>query len=170
MATKKTTPQKQIADIDKQIAKLNRKRDALTKQIDPDKQAARINASEKKRLMDEAKKLVGMWNTGGDGMYYHIDKIMKILDDDVTNLFVSKVTFVVRSDECICMDSGMIAIDPGLKQKLNISLFAPDEMQLTTDEVMKMLDENLANVIEGYKQACERHNHKPIKVKVGKRA
>ena len=153
MATKKTTHPKQTAN-----------------QIDLAKEVDRLNAREKKLLMKEAKSLVGKWSTSGDGMYYHIDKIMKILDDDVTNLFVSKVTFVVRSDECICMDSGMIAIDPGLKQKLNISLFAPDEMQLTTDEVMKMLDENLANVIEGYKQACERHNHKPIKVKVGKRA
>ncbi len=153
MAKKKTTPQKQTAD-----------------KVDLVKEATRLNAREKKLLMKEAKSLVGKWSTSGDGMYYHIDKIMKILDDDVTNLFVSKVTFVVRSDECICMDSGMIAIDPGLKQKLNISLFAPDEMQLTTDEVMNMLDTKLANVIEGYKQACERHKHKPIKIKVGKKA
>lgn len=170
MTTKKPTPQEQIADIDKKIAKLTRKRDAIAHKNDPDKMASRINASEKKRLMDAAKALVGKWSTGGDGMYYHIDKIMKIWDEDVTELFDSEVTFIVRSDECICMDKGMIVIDPGLKQKLNISLFSLGEEQLTTDEVMKMLDTNLANVIEGYRQACERHNHKPIKVKVGKKA
>ncbi len=170
MATKKNTPQAQIADIDKQIAKLNRKRDALTKKIDPDKQSDRINASEKKRLMDEAKSFVGMWNTGGDGMYYHIDKILKIWDADVTNLFDSEVTFIVRSDECICMDKGMLLFDPGLKQKLNISLLSVGEEHYTTEEVMRMLDTNLANVIEGYQQACERHKHKPIKVTVGKKA
>ncbi|WP_405325824.1 hypothetical protein [Fibrobacter sp.] len=153
MAKKKTTPQKQTAD-----------------NVDLVKEATRLNASEKRRLMKAARTLVGKWSTSGDGMYYHIDKIMRILDDDVTNKFDSKVTFVVRSDECICMDSGMIAIDPGLKQKLNIELFATNESQLTTDEVMKMLDTNLASVIEGYHQACERHNHKPIKVKVGKKA
>ena len=154
MAKKKTTHPKQTAD-----------------NVDLVKEATRLNASEKRRLMKAAKALVGKWSTSGDGMYYHIDKIMKVLDDDdVTNLFDSKVTFVVRSDECICMDSGMIAIDPGLKQKLNIELFATNESQLTTDEVMKLLDTNLASVIEGYHQACERHNHKPIKIKVGKKA
>lgn len=170
MATKKPTPQEQIADIDMQIAKLTRKRDAIANKNNPDKMASRINASEKKRLMDAAKALVGKWSTGGDGMYYHIDKIMKIWDEDVTDLFDSDVTFIVRSDECICMDKGMIVIDPGLKQKLNISLFSLGEEQLTTDEVMKMLDTNLAHVVEGYRQACERHNHKPIKIKVGKKS
>lgn len=170
MATKKTTPQEQIADIDEQIAKLNRKRDAISNKIDQDKRANRINAREKKRLIEEAQKLVGKWNTGGDGMYYHIDKILKIWDEDVTNLFDSEVTFIVRSDECICMDKGMLLFDPGLKQKLNISLFSLGEEQFTTDEVMNMLDTNFVKVIEGYRQACERHNHKPIKVKVGKKA
>jgi len=170
MATKKPTPQEQLAELDKQIAKLNLKRDAIADKIDMGKTANRINASEKKRLMNAAKALVGKWSTGGDGMYYHIEKIMKIWDEDVTDLFDSEVTFIVRSDECICMDKGMILIDPGLKQKLNISLFALEEEQLTTDEVMKMLDTNLANMIEGYRKACERHNHKPIKVKVGKKA
>jgi len=170
MATKKPTPQEQLAELDKQIAKLNLKRDAIADKIDMGKTANRINASEKKRLMNAAKALVGKWSTGGDGMYYHIEKIMKIWDEDVTDLFDSEVTFIVRSDECICMDKGMILIDPGLKQKLNISLFALEEEQLTTDKVMKMLDTNLANMIEGYRKACERHNHKPIKVKVGKKA
>jgi len=170
MAKKKPTPQEQIAEIDKQIAKLNLKRDAIADKIDPVEAAKRINASEKKRLMDAAKALVGKWSTSGDCMYYHIDKIMKIWDEEVTDLFDSNVTFVVRSDECICTDKGMIAIDPGLKQKLHIALFSPDEKQLTTEEVMKMLDTNLAHVIESYRKACERHNHKPIKVKVGKKA
>jgi len=170
MAKKKPTPQEQIAEIDKQIAKLNMKRDAIADKIDPVEAAKRINASEKKRLMDAAKALVGKWSTSGDCMYYHIDKIMKIWDEEVTDLFDSNVTFVVRSDECICTDKGMIAIDPGLKQKLHIALFSPDEKQLTTEEVMKMLDTNLAHVIESYRKACERHNHKPIKVKVGKKA
>ena len=170
MTKKKPTPQEQIAEIDKQIAKLNMKRDAIVDKIDPVEAANSINASEKKRLMNAAKELVGKWSTSGDGMYYHIDKIMGIWDECVTDLFDSNVTFIVRSDECICMDKGMIVIDPGLKQKLNIALFSQNEEQLTTDEVMKMLDTNLANVIEGYRKACERHNHKPIKVKVGKKA
>ena len=153
MAKKKTTHPKQTADY-----------------VDLVKEATRLNASEKRRLMKAAKALVGKWSTSGDCMYYHIDKIMKIWDEEVTDLFDSNVTFVVRSDECICTDKGMIAIDPGLKQKLHIALFSPDEKQLTTEEVMKMLDTNLAHVIESYRKACERHNHKPIKVKVGKKA
>lgn len=164
MATKKPTPQEQIAEIDKQIAKLNTKRDALASKIDPEKMADQINAKEKKRLMDAAKPLVGKWSTSGDGMYYHINKIMGIWDECVTDLFESNVTFVVRSDECICMDNGMIAFDLRPKQKYHISLFAQDEKQLTTDEVMKLLDTNMATLNEGYRQACERHNHKPIKV------
>lgn len=170
MTKKKPTPQEQIAKIDKQIAKLNSKRDAIASKIDPDKLARRINASEKKRLMEAAKGLVGKWNTGGDGMYHRIDKIMKIWDEDVTDLGDYEVTFIVKSDECICMDNGMVAFDTGLKQKLSISLFAPGEENLTTDEVMKLLDNNLTHVLEGYRQACERHNHKPIKIKVGKKA
>ena len=171
MATKKPTPQDQIKVLDAQIAELTEKRESIAKKIDPEKTRKRDNATEKKRLMAEAQKLVGMWiNDGNDSIYSHIKKVQMVWDDDVVRLSDREVTFIVESDEYIGTDKGMLAIESGLKQDLCIQLLSPDEHHFTTEEVMKVVDNNLVSVINEYNQACERHNHKPIKVKVGKKA
>lgn len=171
MATKKPTPQEQIKELDAQIAELMDKRESIAKTIDPEKARKRENAKAKKRLMAEAQKLVGMWiNDGNDSMYNRIAKVRKVWDDDVVTLSDKEVTFIVDSDEYIGTDNGMLAFESGLPQELYIRLLSPEEHHFTTEEVMNVVDNNLVSVISEYSQACERHNHKPIKVKVGKKA
>ncbi len=186
MATKNPTPQEQIKELDKQIAELNIKRDSIAKKINSYKTRKLDNAKAKKRLMAEAQKLVGMWvNDGIDSMYYHIKKVRNVWNEDVVTLSDREVTFIVESDEYIGTDKGMLAFKPGLKQEaLYIRLLSPEYHHLTTEEVMKVVDNNVVSVIAEYSQACERHNrviaeysqvcerhnHKPIKVKVGKKA
>lgn len=176
MAAKKPTPQEQIKELDAQIAELMDKRESIAKKIDPEKARKRENAKAKKRLMAKAQKLVGMWiNDGNDSMYNRIKRVRKVWDKDVVTLSnreVSdqEVTFIVESDEYIGTDNGMLAFEPGLTQELYVRLLSPDEHHFTTEEVMKVVDNNLVSLISEYNQACERHNHKPIKVKVGKKA
>ena len=170
MAKKKLTPQEQVAELDKQITKLIDKRDAIATTIDPAKTRIRDNAKAKRRVLAAARQLVGQWNNfGNDGMYYHIKKVLKVRDDDIVTMYDKEVTFVVESDEFIMTDKHMIAFEQ-LKQPLYIRLLSPEEKHLTTAEVMDIVDKNLVSVIEGYNDACARHNHKPIKVKVGKKA
>ena len=171
MATKKPTPQEQIKELDAQIAELMDKRESIAKTIDPEKARKRENAKAKKRLMAEAQKLVGMWiNDGNDIMYNRIAKVRKVWDDDVVTLSDKEATFIVDSDEYIGTDNGMLAFESGMTQELYIRLLSPEEHHFTTEEVMNVVDNNLVSVISEYSHACERHNHKPIKVKVGKKA
>ena len=164
-AIKKPTPQEQIKELDAQIAELKIKRDAIAKKNDPDKTRKHDNAKAKKRLMTEAQKLVGMWVYDGyDGTYNHIKKVRKVWDGDVVTLSDSEVTFIAESDENICTDKGMVASELGLKQAMYIRLLSPEEHPLTTEEVMNIVDKNVVSAISEYKQVCERHNHKPIKI------